>query len=361
MRRCHAIVSSVEPGFNGLLSGLSLLASAGEIEYSESVARPARLLVDQPWHLRSRDYAAMKIIIDDRIRCHIDVHDSWEIDLAAYENSDVYFKRSHDPGRLPPTDFPRLRPLGLVHDVRNDGLDLRELRRIARLEAPGSARVGTLLKTTLASVASAFNRGPRPNRSLLQADPDPTLEPRVLFMVGLWDPSDVPADRQDKVAEFEAINEMRVACIRSLRREFGHRFTGGVMHTDFARRRYPDVLLDDPRAALKRSYIRRVRQHPICVATTGLHGSNGWKLAEYVALSRAIVAEPLRYAIPGEFAAPSHYLGFRSADECTGQVHRLMADPTLRHAQMRANQHYYQHHMRPEALARYVIDVSSAH
>jgi hypothetical protein len=38
-----------------------------------------------------------------------------------------------------------------------------------------------------------------------------------------------------------------------------------------------------------------------------------------------------------------------------------MADPSLRHAQMRANQHYYQHHMRPEALARYVIDVSSAH
>ncbi len=361
MRRCHAIVSSLEPGFSGLLSGLAMLASAGELEYSESVARPARLLTDGPWHLRSRDYAAMQLIIDDRIRCHVDVHDSWEIDLAAYDHADVYFKRSYDPSRLPPQAFPRLRPLGLIHDVRQDGLDLRELRRIARLEVQGVPRITTLLKTTLASLASVFDLGPRPTRSLLRADPAPALEPRVLFMVGLWDPGAVPPDRHDKIAEFEAINEMRVSCIRSLRRELGKHFTGGVMHSEFARRRYPDVLLDDPRAALKRSYIGRVRQHPICIATTGLHGSNGWKLAEYVALSRAIVAEPLRYGIPGQFGEPGHYLGFHTVDECTEQVHRLMCDAELRQAQMQANHQYYNQYMRPDALARYVLDTSCAH
>ena len=359
MRRCQAIVGSLEPGFSGLLAGLSLLAASGQLEYSESLADPARLLPGAPWHIRSRDYAAMRLLVDGHVRCHVDVHDSWEIDLAAYQAADVYFKRSYDPIRTPPRDFPRLRPLGLVHDVRRDGVDLRELQRIARLRLPAGERARTLVSAALSSLASAFDSGPRPNLSLMHSDPEPSAEPRVLFMVGLWDPGVVPADRPDKIAEFEAINEMRVACVRRLRQEFGQRFTGGVMHSAFARRRYPDALLDDPRAASKRAYIGRVRRHPVCIATTGLHGSNGWKLAEYVALSRAIVSEPLHYAVPGDFASPGNFLGFRSVDECAAQVHRLMTDPELRAAQMHANQRYYQRYMRPDALARYVLDTAA--
>lgn len=186
------------------------------------------------------------------------------------------------------------------------------------------------------------------------------MEPQVLFMVGLWDPGIVPLDRPDKAAEFEAINEMRVACVRRLRKTFGGRFTGGVMHSDFARRRYPDALLDDPRGAAKRAYIARVRRSAICIATTGLHGSNGWKLAEYVALSRAIVSEPLRYSVPGDFSAPANYLPFRSADECASQVQRLMDDAALRVEQMHENYRYAERYMRPPALARYVLDTAVA-
>lgn len=360
MRRCHAIVGSLERGFSGLLAGFSLLASAGQLEYSESTGLPARLLPDAPWHLRSREFAAMQLLVDDRVRCHVDVHDSWEIDTAAYEASDVYFKRSYDPHRLPTRDFPRLRPLGLIHDVERDGIDLRALRRIARLRLPPRERLAHLRASAVASVASMMNLGPRPTESLLRAGPDPSLEPNVLFMAGLWDPGAVPADRPDKAAEFEAINEMRVACVRRLRKTFGPRFTGGVMHSEFARQRYPDVLLDDPRGASKRAYIGRVRRSAICIATSGLHGSNGWKLAEYVSLSRAIVSEPLRYAIPGDFAAPANYLPFESPDECAAQVQRLMDDHALRAAQMHANQRYAEHYMRPQALARYVLDTAAA-
>jgi hypothetical protein len=87
----------------------------------------------------------------------------------------------------------------------------------------------------------------------------------------------------------------------------------------------------------------------------GLHGSNGWKLAEYVGLSRSIVSEPPEYAVPGTFAAPSHYLGFRSPESCVEQVSRLMDDVALRAAQMQANHDYYHRWMWPEAMAEHVL------
>ena len=249
MWRCRALIGSLEPGFSGLLAGFSHLAAAGLIEYSESLVNPAGLVEDAPWHIRSRDYAAMKLVFDDRLLCHVDVHDSWEIDQAAYDQSHVYFKRSYDPSLLPRQDYPRLRPLGLVHDIERDGIDLRALRRIAALGLPMRERTARLRTATFASLASMLHLGPRPTESLLRASPEPSLEPKVLFMIGLWDPGAVPPDRPDKAAEFEAINEMRVACVRRLRKTFGSRFTGGVMHSEFARRRYPDTLLADPRKA----------------------------------------------------------------------------------------------------------------
>ena len=96
----------------------------------------------------------------------------------------------------------------------------------------------------------------------MHAPPDLSKPPCVLFMVGLWDPSMVPADVPDKAAEFAAINEIRAACVRLLRREFGARFFGGVQHTEFTRRHFSDVLMPDARAASKRAYIRRVRDYP---------------------------------------------------------------------------------------------------
>lgn len=41
-----------------------------------------------------------------------------------------------------------------------------------------------------------------------------------------------------------------------------------------------------------------VKESDICITTTGLHRSIGWKFAEYIAASKAIVTEKLNYS-PG--------------------------------------------------------------
>ena len=85
-------------------------------------------------------------------------------------------------------------------------------------------------------------------------------------------------------------------------------------------------------------------------ATTGLHGSVGWKFAEYVAFAKAIVSEPLNCEVPGDFKPGQNYLTFRSPTELVEQASTLFSDNALRHALMTNNARYYLGYVRPDAL-----------
>ena len=100
------------------------------------------------------------------------------------------------------------------------------------------------------------------------------------------------------------------------------------------------------------SYLRLLRSHPICVASTGLHGSTGWKLAEYVAFSKAILSEQLVYEVPGGFAPGANYLEFSSPEECLNAAVRLIEDADLRQRIMRNNAGYYRQYLHPAALLK---------
>ena len=93
-----------------------------------------------------------------------------------------------------------------------------------------------------------------------------------------------------------------------------------------------------------------VRRHPICIATSGLHRSTGWKFAEYLAMSRAIVSEKLHMRLPGPIAADTHYLEFDNFESCVTAVARLFEDAGKRNALMHAAATYSLHHVRPDAL-----------
>jgi hypothetical protein len=355
MQHCHVVLRHLEPGTSPLLTGLAMLADAGEIRLTQELQPIPPPLQHGPWHLRDKAESGVDLQLDGRRSAYVDVHDSFEIDERQYHSHDLYYKRSYDAARFPPATHPRLRPFGLVSDLRKDGFDRWEAARILGQVVGPTTRARHFGRFLLHTAAALVDRGPRPNLSILHAAPDPRQPPRILFMAGLWDPARVPPDSPDKAAEFHAINEMRAGCVRRLRAEFGERFFGGVQHSDFSRARYPDVLLPDARAGSKRSYIKRVREFPICIATTGLHGSNGWKLAEYVGLSRAILSEPLRYQVPGGFRAPRNYLEFDSPDTCVERATVLMQERDTRAAQMHANQEYYDQWMRPDSFARRIL------
>jgi hypothetical protein len=354
--RVHIVLRALDYNASGLLTGLSVLAQRGAISLTQEMAVPPPPLTSGPWHLRDKDDSNIEIFVDDRTSGFVDLHDSWELNADGIRDHDVYFKRSLDPARHPPEVRAKLEPLGLIYEVWSNGFDHRELARILTHKVPLRERAALLARYVYHLGASWVDRGARPNLRRTSAAPEPQLEPRVLFNVGLWDPRNVARHDPSRIPEFESINAMRANCVRGLRKALGASFSGGTTHSAFARQYAPDTLMPDPRSSSKRNYLRMVRRHPICITTTGLHGSNGCKLAEYVALSRAIVSEPLRYEVPGPFAPDSHYLPFRDPDECVRQVLRLVEDRALRTAMMQNNWDYYTSWMRPDAFARRVVE-----
>lgn len=179
-----------------------------------------------------------------------------------------------------------------------------------------------------------------------------------------WNAEDFPGCTPGRIAQFNAINDMRAACVRALRGAFGPMFTGGFSHTEFARKYYPDALAPNSAMTSKRRYLALLRHHPICVATTGLHQSIGWKMGEYGALSKAIIAETLQYEVPGPFADGINYLGFTTPEECVEKVQKVVGSPDVKASLMQANRSYFEAWLRPASLVwnslSKAIDMKSA-
>ncbi|MCU0759998.1 MAG: glycosyltransferase [Steroidobacteraceae bacterium] len=317
---------------------------------------PPPTLPEGPLHLRDKACWDVDLVVDDRWWARIDVHIGTEIDATAYRACDLYFKRYIDRRRTSGADWPKLRPYTLVYDVVDEGFDRYEASRIAAQPLALPERARQLARFLVACLRSEVGAGSRLTLHDLRAAPDPGADPVALFMTRLWDPARHPQYCLSGSDELHAMNELRAGCIRALRRELGPRFEGGVQRTPFTVREYRDIVHESVSDGSRRHFIEAVRRHPVCVTTAGPHRSNGFKFAEYVAMSRAIVAEPVDTEIPGRFTEPGNYLTFATPDACVDQVVRLLADPALRESQMRANARYFECWMQPERLARKLVD-----
>ena len=179
---------------------------------------------------------------------------------------------------------------------------------------------------------------------------------RILFMARLWDPSTKRPDpsmsdeqyryRQYMVEEWESINQTRIAVMRALKKYFGQSFFGGMFRDALSERLCPDLVLPT-KMVRKKAYLDRMKKSDICIGTMGLHKSIGWKMGEYIAASRAIVAEPLEYVVPGNFEEGRNYLPFQSAESCCEQVAALLADPNRLYQMKQANHQYYLDYLEP--------------
>lgn len=183
-------------------------------------------------------------------------------------------------------------------------------------------------------------------------------EPAILFMARLWDPKGEYAGQltPQKSEERKEINEMRAKCIRLCRKEFGSRFTGGVALSDYSIRKYPDLVLEKSGVAKKHEYLKRMKNSDILVATAGLHQSTGWKFAEYIAASKAIVSEPLYYESVGDLADGKNYLSFTNEFQCCERITELF-DKQRRCSMMCANKVYYDSYMSIEKTVTQALQI----
>ena len=299
-----------------------------------------------PFDLRGISPVDLLVEINDTKLVVFDTSDFGEIKADLINGVDAYFKRSFPLHQ----DFPaslrtKFFPLGLTYCVYPKKPDSFEFKR-SFLEKKIKEKFKHLLKTSVHLLGSKNPLRFRFNITNCSHPPEPNLSPAIIFMCRLWDPLETkPKYRQQR----EEINLMRVNCIRGLKREFGKRFMGGLSHNEYTIKNFPDCLITDPQLTQFGNYVRLMQNFPIGVATTGLHESIGWKFAEYVAFSKAIVSEKLEYFVP-ELNDGSNYLGFTNVEECIHQTTLLMENKEKREAMMEANYQHYQQYGRPDLL-----------
>ncbi len=170
---------------------------------------------------------------------------------------------------------------------------------------------------------------------------------KILFLTRLWNPDDVKSDslKYDR----DKINKCRVRYINICREEFGDIFTGGITDDEFSRSYAPEFLIPQ-NISKKTNFLNLLKDHQICIATTGLHNSIGWKFGEYVAASRGIISEPLHYTIPGNFRKPSNYLEFSNDMNLINNIYYLLQNKEHLQQMMLNNLHYYNNFLKPENL-----------
>lgn len=356
MVSCTMYSYSTTPHVSQLYTGFSLLSKQQDINLKQKLTNYPFHGKEVMKHIKPDDFYGLFVALNDRVILYYDVSDGPKLNEEALELADIYFKRSYLDAEIPSGQRSRVFPLGFNYEVYSKGFNHHECTRVLLRGNGKTIPYSRQIATYLARL-SGLSFDPILHR--MHCPPKFDQEPRVIFMARAWDPDDVPPGLPAKTKEdLGRINDMRADCIQLLRKELGKQFYGGFSHNSYATRHYKGLLIEDASMSRKKNYVSLLHQHPICIATTGLQGSIGWKMAEYVAFSKSIVSEKLRYVVPGDFKSGRNYLEFDTPDSCLQQTVRLIEDRSLRQQMMEGNWHYYQTYMVPDKLVLRTINIA---
>jgi hypothetical protein len=345
---CHLRLGEVPLHLYQIIAGFILLWKQGVIDLQIE-----KLKFNNPVQL---PYNMLEVIVNHDVRVLYDVNDGYdnllshEEEYAGWydkllENYRFCFKRSFSQSyNSYLKQGIKIQPLGLNYMVSIPG-------NTAHMPMPQDPFHEKTKKLVRMLPFSEFYNGLY-NINSFEDIPRPQMSPRILFMARLWDAnaSDKWNISSEKREERLYINEFRAECIRLCRKEFGERFFGGVSKSDFSCKNYPDIVIEAKDVTKRNVYLSKVKESSICIATMGLHKSTGWKLAEYVAASKAIVTEELHYEVPGNFKEHDNFLVFHTPDECIDQIDKLVNNDDLRFNIMLNNYRYYHQYVRADRL-----------
>jgi hypothetical protein len=288
----------------------------------------------------------LKVLVNNKYRVIYDTLDglNWikgseEENLNYFKHNitaDFYFKRSFNQKIV--ENAPKnccVFPLGLNYFIKSKG----------KFSGDWQQKIKDLIKNN--AIISKYYNKTNFYSSSFEFYPMPLNESKILFMARLWNPDEVSLDYLK--AEREQINKNRIEHIRACRQVYGDNFIGGLRHDAFSMRYAKDLLLPFS-LTKKENFLKTIRECNICVATTGLHRSIGWKFGEYVAASRAIVSEALAYQLTGDFEKDKNYLEFTNTTELINSLNALKNDKEKIFEMMTNNFQYYNNYVRPDKL-----------
>ena len=174
-----------------------------------------------------------------------------------------------------------------------------------------------------------------------EAVPNKKDEQKILFMTRLW------SDKQTTSKNINEVNSMRIGIVKALQKKYPNNSITGIYDSELARKLCPELILPD-KITKRDSYLETMKASDICIGSTGLHGSIGWKTGEYIAAARAIINEAFCYEVTGDFEIGKNYLAFESIDECMAHVDKLFNNPDTVYEMKKNNREYYLNYLRPD-------------
>ncbi len=314
------------------VTGLRMLEEQKKVRLSFEIDRENR---------RKFPYAPLLGVYGGGKRILFDLADGYGTEVEHAQpwvagQADFVFRRSFSPKeneKLPPELGKRIHPLGFHFHVSCPKNPIDEV-------CSWNERKSALFQYVCNGRPRSFFTLDR-----FECPPKPCEQPKVLFYTRLWH---VP-ENDELYENVVRMNQMRVRLVKELRKCYGRQFMGGIQFDPKEVVRYGSLMVGIPETRRMR-YLQMMHMADICIGSTGLHDSIGWKTAEYIAASKAVVNEALCFEVPGNFREGVNYLSFTSAEECLAQVEHLMADPECIYEMALANQTYYRTYVRPDRM-----------
>ena len=242
----------------------------------------------------------------------------------------MIFKRNYDRKKNEEYGFNNIKPLGLIYEVYDKDLDYKY---------PSNPIKDLILKIIGKKLPTQYYLQDLEYNGIHDID-----NPKICFTVRLWDGE----HNQD-------LNMKRIKLVELLKSRYGDKFYGGICDSVESRGLYPNLVVDKLYTN-RENYLKRKHKCDICIATTGLHNSFGFKFAEYVCAGKVVVSEKPLFYIPEGFLKDKNYFEFNEPKECVKIIDDLLENKNMMIQVSKNNLDYYKRYLKPDMLMQRVID-----
>ena len=144
------------------------------------------------------------------------------------------------------------------------------------------------------------------------------------------------------------INLKRIEICSTLKKEYGNRLIGGIAEGDYAKRVCPELITNDDRISTRKNYLQTMHSNIIGVISSGHQYCIGARFGELISSGRAILSDPFRYVLPGDFSEGKNYLAFANPTELCEKAELLLTNPSLVNDMENTNSKYYHEFFEPK-------------
>lgn len=135
----------------------------------------------------------------------------------------------------------------------------------------------------------------------------------------------------------------------------GCNFEGGFFvrknHPQF--KEYKDIILK--KWYSNADYIKKSKQSLFVYNTPAVHNCHGWKLAEYLAMGKAIISDPISNELPEDLKHGKNIHIVKNTGELENAIKLLLTDNSYRKKLEAGAKEYYSKHVSPEKVIEQIL------